>query len=301
MTDTLPIDHQRKRRFSRAERGRALNITVLLIATLMVLFPFLWMISLAFTPAQEAFRDVSLWPSNPTLENFVTALTVGNLSRAFVNSAVVALVAVLTNCLFTVSAGYAFAHLPFRGSNVVFYCLLATAAIPVAVTLIPLFLMVSSIPFAGGNDALGRGGSGLIDTLGGLSIPYLVGTMSIFLVRQFFLGMSRDLAEAARIDGAGELRIFWSIYLPISRPIVAVVAIFAFTGVWDDLLWPLVVSSSARSQTVQLALTGFTQSGNIQYAPLMAAAIIVTIPVLLVFLFNQRHFISGLSEGAVKG
>jgi multiple sugar transport system permease protein len=113
--------------------------------------------------------------------------------------------------------------------------------------------------------------------------------------------MSRDLAEAARIDGASELRIFRSVYLPLSTPIIAVVAIFAFTGVWDDLLWPLVISSSPRSQTVQLALTGFSQSGNIQYGPLMAAALLVTLPVLLVFLFNQRHFISGLSEGAVKG
>src|SRR5699024_1268790 len=142
----------------------------------------------------------------------------------------------------TVAAGYAFARLKFRGSDIVFYVLLATAAIPVAVTLIPLFLMVSNFPLAGGNDLFGRGGSGLIDTLGGIAIPYLVGTMSIFLVRQFYKGMSSELAEAARIDGASEYRIFWSVYLPISKPIIAVVAIFSFTTVWDDLLWPLVVS-----------------------------------------------------------
>lgn len=301
MTTSVSDRRARRPRLTRARRSKGLNIALLLIATAVVLFPFLWMISLAFTPAQEAFRDVKLWPSNPTFQNFVTALTVGNLSRAFLNSVIVALAAVASNCVIAVAAGYAFAHLPFRGSTVVFYVLLSTAAIPVAVTLIPLFLMVSNVPFAGGNDALGRGGSGLTDTLGGLAIPYLVGTMSIFLVRQFYRGMSRELAEAARIDGASELRIFWTIYVPISKPIIAVVAIFSFTAVWDDLLWPLVVSSSPRSQTVQLALTGFTQSGNIQYAPLMAAAIIVTIPVLLVFLFNQRHFISGLSEGAVKG
>ena len=301
MTGTATDRGARWPRLTRDRRSTGLNVALLLIATAIVLFPFLWMISLAFTPAQDAFREVTLWPDSPTFQNFVTALTVGNLGRAFLNSVIVALAAVASNCVIAVAAGYAFAHLPFRGSTVVFYILLSTAAIPVAVTLIPLFLMVSSVPFAGGNDALGRGGSGLTDTLGGLAIPYLVGTMSIFLVRQFFRSMSRELAEAARIDGASELRIFWTIYLPISKPIIAVVAIFSFTAVWDDLLWPLVVSSSPRSQTVQLALTGFTQSGNIQYAPLMAAAIIVTLPVLLVFLFNQRHFISGLSEGAVKG
>lgn len=299
---TATVKKQRNRLLgSRSRRSRTVNFLLLLAVTLLVLFPFIWMISLAFTPAELAFRDVKIWPDQPTWDNFVTALTVGNLGRAFVNSTVVALISVATNCIITVAAGYAFAHLKFRGSDIVFYVLLATAAIPVAVTLIPLFLMVSNFPLAGGNDILGRGGSGLIDTLGGVAIPYLVGTMSIFLVRQFYKGMSSELAEAARIDGASEYRIFWSIYMPISKPIIAVVAIFAFTGVWDDLLWPLVVSSSSKSQTVQLALTGFTQTGNIQYAPLMAATIIVTIPVLLVFLFNQRHFISGLSEGAVKG
>lgn len=291
----------RRFRITRTGRTRILNMVLLLIATALVLFPFLWMVSLAFTPAEAAFRDVKLWPDSPTLDNFVTALTVGNLGRAFLNSTLVALLSVLTNCLITVAAGYAFAHLPFRGSNVLFYVVIATAAIPVAVTLIPLFLMVSNFPLAGGNDLLGRGGSGLVDSLGGIAIPYLVGTMSIFLVRQFYKGMSPELSEAARIDGAGELRIFWSIFMPLSTPIIAVVAIFSFTGVWDDLLWPLVVSSSPQSQTVQLALTGFSQSGNIQYAALMAATIIVTVPVLLVFLLNQRHFISGLSEGAVKG
>jgi len=296
-----PARPARRFRMTRTRRAGLVNIVLLLIVTALVLFPFLWMISLAFTPAEAAFRDVKIWPDNPTWSNFLTALSVGNLGRAFANSAIVAIVAVISNCLITVAAGYAFAHLPFRGSDLIFYVLIATAAIPVAVTLIPLFLMVANFPLAGGNDLLGRGGSGLADSLGGLAIPYLVGTMSIFLVRQFFKGMSPDLAEAARLDGASEFRVFWNIYMPLSKPIIAVVAIFSFTAVWDDLLWPLVVSSSPKSQTVQLALTGFSQSGNIQYAPLMAATILVTIPVLLVFLFNQRHFISGLSEGAVKG
>src|SRR5690625_3704390 len=155
--------------------------------------------------------DVCSSDLNPTFENFVTALQLGSLDRAFLNSIVVALISVATNCVITVAAGYAFARLKFRGSDIVFYVLLATAAIPVAVTLIPLFLMVSNFPLAGGNDLFGRGGSGLIDTLGGIAIPYLVGTMSIFLVRQFYKGMSSELAAAARIDGGSEYRIFWKI------------------------------------------------------------------------------------------
>lgn len=122
-----------------------------------------------------------------------------------------------------------------------------------------------------------------------------------FLSRQYFAGMPGALAEAARLDGAGELRIFWRIYLPLARPLVAVVAIFSFTGTWDDFLWPLVTTTSESTYTVQLALAQFNATGNVQYGPLMAGAILITLPVLAVFLFNQRSFIAGLADGSVKG
>ncbi|NEE04723.1 carbohydrate ABC transporter permease [Phytoactinopolyspora halotolerans] len=277
------------------------RVMVLSVVTALVLLPFVWMTSLAFTPEGAAFSEVRLIPAQPTLENFATAMRVANLDTAFINSAVVTSIAVLTNCVIPVLAGYAFAHLPFRGSKVVFYVLISTAAIPVSVTLIPLFLMAKNFPLAGGNDLLGSGGSGLLDSLGGLMLPYLVGTMNIFLSRQYFAGMDRDFAEAARIDGASEFRIFSRIYLPMARPLIALVAVFSFTGVWDDFLWPLVVSTSERSTTVQLAITTFASTGNVKYGALMAATILVSIPVLVVFLVNQRGFISGLSEGGLKG
>ncbi|ACQ79557.1 binding-protein-dependent transport systems inner membrane component [Beutenbergia cavernae DSM 12333] len=274
------------------------RVLVLAVVTVAVLFPFWWMLSHAFTPEGQ---PVSLIPAEPTTENFQTAVTAANLDTAFANSTLVTVVAVLTNCIVPVIAGYAFAHLPFRGSSVVFYVLLSTVAIPGSVTLIPLFLMAKHFPLAGGNDILGSGGSGLLDSVGGLMLPYLVGTMNIFLSRQYFASMDRDFAEAARIDGAGELRIFAGIYLPMAKPLLALVAVFSFTGVWDDFLWPLVVSTSERSTTVQLAITTFASSGNVKYGALMAATILVTIPVLAVFLLNQRGFISGLADGGIKG
>ncbi|MBO1739315.1 carbohydrate ABC transporter permease [Leifsonia sp. TF02-11] len=277
------------------------SILVLLVVTLLVVTPFVWVISLAFTPEQHAFGSVSLIPADATWDNFVTAFRDANLGRALTNSAIVAVVAVVANCVIAVLAGYAFAMLPFPGSSVVFYALIATTAIPISVTLIPLFLMARGFPLAGGNDLLGHGGSGLLDTLAGVVLPYLVAPMNIFLARQFFLSAPVELAEAARVDGAGEWRIFSRIYLPLARPLVAVVAIFSFTGVWDDFLWPLVVTSSPQTQTVQLALARFLSSGNVQYGPVMAGAVIATVPVLIVFLFNQRSFISGLSEGSLKG
>jgi multiple sugar transport system permease protein len=290
----------RKTRGPRAGRPWQ-RFLVLALATVLVLVPFAWMVSLAFTPEQDAFTSARLIPEHPTVDNFVTAFRAANLGRAFANSAVVTCLAVLTNCVIAILAGYAFAHLPFRGSKLLFYVLISTAAIPVSVTLIPLFLTAKNFPLAGGNDVFGDGGSGLLDSLGGLAIPYLVGTMNIFVSRQYFAGLDRDYAEAARLDGAGELRIFARVYLPMARPLVALVAVFSFTGVWDDFLWPLVVSTSERSTTVQLAITTFTSSGNVKYGALMAATILVTIPVLAVFLFNQRSFIAGLSEGGTKG
>jgi multiple sugar transport system permease protein len=277
------------------------SILVLAVATVLVVSPFLWMISLAFTPEEDAFGSVGLIPADPTTENFVTAFADADLGRALLNSAIVTLVAVLTNCLAAVAAGYAFALLPFPGSRWLFYLLISTAAVPVSVTLIPLFLMAKGFPLAGGNNLAGVGGSGLLDSLGGVVLPYLVLPMNIFLGRQFFSTAGTTLAEAARIDGASEGKIFWRIYLPLARPLVAVTAIFSFTAVWDDFLWPLVVTTSPEVQTVQLALTRFLASGNVQYGPLMAGAVLVTLPVLAVFLFNQRSFISGLTDGSVKG
>ena len=289
------VRHKDTRR-SRWGAGLTLGLT-----TLIVLIPFLWMISIAFTPEKEAFGSISLIPAHPTLGNFTTALVNANLIRALLNSTIVALVAVSANCLIAVLAGYAFAMLPFPGGRPLFYVLVSTTAIPGSVTLIPLFLMARGIPLIGGNDILGHGGSGLLDTLAGVVLPYLVMPMNIFLARQFFSTAPIELSEAARIDGAGEWRIFTRIYLPLARPLVAVVAIFSFTGVWSDFLWPLVVTSSTQMQTVQLALARFLSTGNVQYGPLMAGAVLVTLPVLIIFLFNQRSFISGLSEGSVKG
>ncbi|WP_157987932.1 carbohydrate ABC transporter permease [Jiangella endophytica] len=280
---------------------RASFVAALIAMSLIVLLPFVWMVSLAFTPQEQAFGSLSVIPAQPTLDNFVTAFVDANLLRALANSAIVASVAVTANCVIAVLAGYAFAMLPFRGATPMFYALVATAAVPVSVTLIPLFLMIRGIPLTGGNDLFGAGGSGLLDTLAGVVLPYLVMPMNIFLARQFFSTAPVELAEAARIDGAGEWRIFTQIYLPLARPLVAVVAVFSFTGVWDDFLWPLVSTTSADTQTVQLALARFLASGNVQYGPLMAGAVLVTIPVLIVFLFNQRSFISGLSDGSLKG
>ncbi|GAA3971987.1 carbohydrate ABC transporter permease [Actinomadura viridis] len=278
------------------------SAVALVAATLLVLVPFWWMASIAFKPESEVFtREPRLLPGQPTLDNFATALDAGNLDRALTNSLVVALVVVAANIAFALPAGYAFAKLPFRGSDAIFMVIVSTTMVPVAVTLIPMFLIAKGIPLAGGNDLLGRGGSGLLDSLGGLTLPHLIGPLNVFLARQYFVGLADELGEAARVDGASEFTLFWRIYLPLARPLVATVAVFSFTAVWDDFLWPLVVTSSPETQTVQLALSKFLTGGNVAYGPAMAGSVLVLLPILAVFVLNQRSFVAGLSEGGVKG
>jgi multiple sugar transport system permease protein len=286
---------------SRRQRSLAFRLAFAVVVTILVLVPFAWMISIAFTPAEQAFGSISLLPEQPTWRNFWIALTEVDLSRALLNSGVVAALAVIVNLVLTPMTGYAFCRLRFPGSQFVFLGIIATTAIPIAVTLIPLFLMVKGIPWAGGNDLFGHGGTGLLNTLLGVSIPHLVGAMNIFLSYQYYSTMPGELAEAARMDGAGEWVIFWRVYLPLSKPLLAVVAIFSFTGTWDDFLWPLVTTTSRDVYTVQLALVQFNAEGNVQYGALMAGAILISLPVVAVFLFNQRSFIAGLADGGVKG
>lgn len=285
---------------TRRLRASGLWITRLAI-TLVTLIPFIWLISLAFTPESEAFATSRLIPTSPTLANFAIALRDGGIGRAMLVSTAVALIVVFFNCLFASMAGYALAMLRFKGDTIVFMATIALAMIPGAVTLIPLFLMIKGVPLTGGNNILGQGGSGLLNSIPGLALPALIMPLNIFLARQYFLDFPADFAESARIDGAGEMRIFLAIYVPLAKPLLAVIAVFAFTGMWDDFLWPLVITSSEDMNTVQLALARFLQAGNIQYGPVMAGAILATIPVLLVFFFNQKAFVSGLTAGSIKG
>lgn len=289
------------RRNPRFDIRNAASWMVIVTVTAIVLIPFLWMISLAFTPPELAFGSSQFWPDSPTFENFVTAITGANILVPMINSSIIAIVVVAANCVFATMAGYALAKLRFPGDSLVFAALISTAMIPASVTLIPLFLMTKSIPLTGGNNFLGIGGTGLLDSLGGLALPYLIIPLNLFLSRQYFMEFPSELAEAARTDGAGEFRIFFQIYFPLAKPLLAVVGIFSFVGIWDDFLWPLVITTSEEAYTVQLALAKLVSSGNIQYGAAMAAAVLVSLPVLVVFFFNQKAFISGLSEGSVKG
>lgn len=282
-------------------RGWARTTMVGLI-TAVLMVPFLWMVSISFKGPTETYSyPPTLIPANPTLENYFQVWTASNLAVGMVNSLVVAVLAVVGNAIGAVAAGYAFAKVDFRGSKTLFFVVLATAMVPAVVQLIPLFLLMQDVPFAGGNNALGEGGTGLLNTHLGLALPLLVQPLNIFLARQYFLDLPDEIADAGRIDGATEFRIFWNLYLPMARPIVATIAILSFTGSWEDFLWPLVSTSTSAMQTLPLVLSTFASSGAVQYGPMMASAVVASLPVVVLFLVSQRHFVSGLSAGGVKG
>ncbi len=292
---------RRRARLRRALAGAAVYVVLAAIAIVMA-GPFAWMLMSSFKPNQELFAYPPVWiPTKITFEHFVNAFRYTNFARYFLNSAVVSVTATLLNLFFCSLAGYSFARLDFPGKSLIFFAVLATMMIPVYVTLIPLFILVRRFPLAGGNNLSGQNGTGLINTYWGLILPYIVSVFGVFLTRQFFTSIPTEINDAARVDGASEFTIYSKIYLPLSRPVLATLAIFSFTGVWDDFLWPLVITNSEHMRTVQLGLQIFRSQFLVDWGPLMAATLVVTLPVLLIFIFNQRHFVKGVVTTGLKG
>lgn len=264
-----------------------LHLALALVA-LSTLLPLIWMISASLMPAGEATTDPPpFFPSHVTLEHYQTLFTRLDLGRHLLNSLVVALAATFLSLLFNSMAGYAFAKLRFPGRDRLFAILIGALAIPGQVGMLPLFLLTREM--------------GLVNTYGGVLVPTLVSILGIFLIRQFAVSIPDELLDAARIDGAGELRIFFTIVLPLSRPILATLALLTFMNTWNDFLWPLIVLTDESMQTMPVALAGLVGERALDTELMMAGAVLTVMPVLLVFLVLQRHYIEGILMGSVKG
>lgn len=275
---------------------------VLLVVAIVMCAPFIWMFMSSVKPNEDIFAYPPSWfPSRITFQHYEKALLHSAFARYFFNSLVVAGTAAILNLFFCSLAGYAFAKLDFFGRDAIFMLLLGTMMIPVHVTLVPLFIITKRVPFCGGNNALGLGGTGLINTYGGLILPYLLSVFGVFMTRQFFSTVPDELRESARMDGAGEFAIYLRIMLPLIKPVLAALAIFVFTTAWDDFLWPLVITNSDFMRTVQLGLQIFHSQHTADWGPLMAATVVVTLPVLIVFMSGQRYFIDSIATTGLKG
>lgn len=282
--------------------GKTLGYLVLTLGALSMLIPFLWMIFTSFKPRQVIFQmPPVIWTTQYTLQHYVDALTDGSFAIYFKNSGIVSGATTVLTLLLVSMAGYAFARLRWRGRDVVFMIVLATAMLPGLIALIPTFLIVKYTPLAGGNDILGRGGIGWLDAYPGLVFPAVGGGFNVFLIRQFFSTLPRELEDAARVDGCSEYRIYRQIIMPLSKPVLAVVAIFTFQGSWNDFLWPLVIVQSDEMRTIQLGLTLFRSQHNVEWGILMAGTTLATAPTVALFLFAQRYFIQGIALTGIKG
>ncbi len=271
----------------RALSTAALNAT-LLAGALLTLTPLLWMVSASLMPAGEANSyPPRLLPRVATFEHYAALFTRLDLARHLLNSAFVAGLATLLSLLLNSMAGYAFAKLRFAGRERLFHALLGALVIPAQVGMLPLFLMLRAL--------------GLVNTLMGAVVPFMATVFGIFMVRQYALGIPDDLLDAARMDGAGELRIYRTVVLPLLRPILATLAVFTFLGAWNDFMWPLIVLSEQARYTLPVALANLVGEHVQDTELMMAGSVLTTLPALLVFLALQRAYLRGIMMGGVKG
>ncbi len=281
--------------------GKAIIYLLLTVGSIIFVAPFVWMVTASLQDVSDMFRWPPSWiPRNPSLDNYTEFFRQERIGRYFFNSAFVAL-SVTALQLFTSSlAAYTFAKRRFPGRDLLFLITLGTLMIPGQVTLIPNYVILKQIPFFGGNNFLGAGGSGWLDSYWGLIVPQAVTAFGIFLMRQYMKSIPDDLLDAARVDGASEFRIYAQIVMPLCRPALAALGIFTFSYVWDDFFWPLIITSSEDLRTLPLGLALFVVRNRTAWDLLMAGSVITTIPVLIVFLVFQRHFIRGIAVTGMK-
>jgi multiple sugar transport system permease protein len=287
-----PVTARRARRpasaSTTATRTQVFTYIGLILGLALTLLPFLWMALGAFKTQGEILqRPITWWPQDPTMENFTRWFVDLGLDRFFLNSLIVAGVTVLGNLVFCSMVGYALAKMDFPGKRVLFAAVMIMLMVPGVVTFVPLFVMVANM--------------GLVNTYPALILPFLTSPLGVFLMRQFIGGIPDSLIEAARIDGAGELRIFARVVLPLCGPPLATMGILTFLASWNNFLWPLVSAQSEEMYTLPVAISLFSTGANgTQYGLLVAGAVLVILPVLLLFVLLQRFFIQGLAMTGIK-
>lgn len=275
--------------------------TVAVAVSAFMFLPFFWSLVTSLKPNDEIFSMPIRWlPSHLTLEHYWSAFTTVPFGLYFWNSLVLAVAGVACNLFFGSLSG-SFAKLPFRLNKPLFRVLLAAMMIPGIVTMIPSFYVLKHFPFAGGNDWYGAGGNGLLNSFWGIILPGASGSFAVFFMRQFFLTLPSDMMEMARIEGCREFRIFWNIYLPLTKPALATLGIFTFQAGWNSFLWPMIVLNDPNKATIQMGLQAFSFNHQTDFGPMMAGALIAVLPILVLFLLLQKYFVQGIAFSGIKG
>lgn len=273
-----------------ARIGSAARHVALSACAVVCTVPFIWMVSTSLKEQSDVFRFPPEFVPRPVeLGAYHDLLYLVPMVRYALNSLGVALAITLGQLVFNTLAAYAFAKIPFRGRDMLFIAYLATMMVPSQVTIIPLFILIKELH--------------LVDTYGGLIVPYVCGSaFGIFLIRQYFLTIPRDLEDAARVDGAGHLRILWHVAVPLAKPALATFAVFSFMFFWNDFMWPLIVTNSDSMKTLTVGLASLAQGQyGTDWPLLMAGAAFSIVPILIAFIFAQRYFVQGVALTGLKG
>ena len=241
-------------------------------------------------------------PEKWLFSNYAEAMQKGDWFAYFKNTFLVTVITVAISLVLNSMAGYGFARIPFRGRNTLFFFALTGMMVPQQITMIPVFIKLKNFPLVGGNDIMGHGGSGMINTYVGLILPYIAGAFGVFLCRQFYMNFPVSLDDAAKIDGCTRWKAYFKIYLPLSKPILATLAVLKASQTWNDYLWPLIMVNKDEKMTVQLAVVAkFTTEYSIQWNLLMAATALIILPLLVLFIFTQKYFVEGIVTTGMKG
>jgi multiple sugar transport system permease protein len=278
----------------RADRIRTV-IAYTLMFTVAALFaiPFLWSISTSLRPTSETVAGFSLLPHHWTTIGYHDMFQKYDFTRYTVNSAIIAGAVTLSNVFLASLGGYAFARLRFPGREALFMLVLGTLMIPDQLRLVPVYqMLVNILPKYAHTNLINQKGVILIQ---------IVSATSLFLMRQYFLTIPRDLEEAAKLDGAGYFKTYRRVMLPLAGPALAAVAILTFQGTWNGLFWPAVLLQDRSQYTIPIALTFFRQIYSTQWPPLMAASVLAIVPILVLFVLFQRYFVAGVASAGVKG
>ncbi|NBQ21124.1 MAG: carbohydrate ABC transporter permease [Synechococcaceae bacterium WB6_3B_236] len=267
----------------------ALQLGLLLLVALLVLVPLLWLLSTSLKgPAEDIFSSPpALWPHQPSLQAYATLFSQNPMGQYLLNSSVVSLFSVVANLLFCSLAAYPLARMQFRGRGLVLAVVVATILIPFQVVMIPLYLLMVQL--------------GLRNTLLALILPNAATAFGIFLLRQSFLAVPKELEEAARMDGCSPLGEWWNVLIPAARPDLITLGMFVFIGTWSDFLWPLVILDDPKLYTLPLGLQQLASSFSLDWRLVAAGAVVSIVPVLVLFVFLQRFILPSASGDAVKG
>jgi multiple sugar transport system permease protein len=278
---TEPVRRPGRRR----RRPSPLHLVLVPLAAVM-LTPLVWMVLLSISTKEETGRFPPGLPGGVHWQSYVDAWHEGPFGHWLLNSTIVSVTCVVGNLVFCALAGYAFARIPFFGSRVLFVAVLATLMVPFQIVMLPTLIVVRDLH--------------LTDTLGALVAPNLATPFGVFLMRQFFTTVPRELEEAARIDGAGRLRTLWKVLLPLMGPTLATLSVLTFLNVWNDFLWPLIAIQSPANMTIQMGLQNFQGSHLTNWPVLMAATVTSQIPVLVLFVIAQRFFVRSIASSGFK-